>query len=100
MTTFLLNFGLGLVGLFMPIFVWQISGQLASVFYFFALYYLAVFLASPLVGWLFKKFIAPDFSYLLSVLGRLLYLYFLVKAGQNAVFLWPEIGRASCRERV
>ena len=89
LTTFLLNFGLGLVGLFIPIYVWRISGQLASVFYFFALYYLGVFLASPLTGWLFKKFISPDFSYFLSVLGRLLYLYFLVKAGQNEIFLWP-----------
>jgi len=89
LTTFLLNFGLGLVGLFIPIYIWRISGQLASVFYFFALYYLGVFLASPLAGCLFKRFISPDFSYLFSVFGRLLYLYFLFEAEQNAVFLWP-----------
>ncbi|PIS14965.1 hypothetical protein COT63_02525 [Candidatus Shapirobacteria bacterium CG09_land_8_20_14_0_10_38_17] len=89
LTTFLLNFGLGLVGLFIPIYIWRISGQISFVFYFFALYYLGVFLASPLAGWLFKKFISPDFSYFLSIWGRLLYLYFLVKAGESAIFLWP-----------
>jgi len=88
LTTFFLNFGLGLLGIFIPLYLWQVTGSLSFVFYFFAVYYLIVALASLGAGWLFKKVISPDFAYFLSVAGRLVYLFFLVNAPFHRYYLW------------
>jgi len=87
LTTFFLNFGLGLLGIFIPLYLWQITGSLSFVFYFFAVYYLMVVLASLAAGWLFKKALSPDAAYFFSVLTRLIYLFFLVRASSNFFYL-------------
>ena len=88
LNTFLLNFGLSLVGIFIPVYIWRISGQISFVFYFFALLYLTITLASPLAGWLFREVISPDAAYFLSTIGRLIYLFFLVNAANHPYYLW------------
>jgi len=88
LTTFFLNFGLALLDIFIPVFVWQKTGQIGIVFGFYFIYYLAVVLATPLAATLLKKFISPDYAYFLSVLGRLTYLFFLFLGGQNQLFFF------------
>lgn len=88
LTTFLLNFGLALLDIFIPVFVWEKTGQIAAVFGFYFIYHLAVFLVTPLAASLLKKAISPDYAYFLSVLGRLTYLFFLFLGGENEFFFF------------
>ena len=71
------NLGMSLISLFIPLYVYSLTGRLATVFVFYALYHLIVFLAVYPTAVLVRK-IGVDLVGFIGVVIRALFIYCLV----------------------
>ncbi|MFC1711678.1 MFS transporter [Patescibacteria group bacterium] len=85
--TVLRSLGMYLVYLFIPIYVYQLTGRLESAFIFFAIYHLMVVISAVPAGWMTQK-IGVDLTEFISSVFRALVLFFLILGKQNTNFLW------------
>jgi len=85
--TALLYLGMSLVGIFIPIYILELTNSILTVFKFYAFYhFLAVVLIFP-AAFLLRK-IGVDKTSFLGAISRALFLLFLILAKQNTCFLW------------
>jgi MFS family permease len=90
-SSFFLQLGMGLVSIFIPVYVYQLTQQISSVFIFFAFYSLVVMLMSPLTGWLVARF-GLDTVAVGGALIRTLSLVVLILSGSNPNLLLLAAG--------
>ncbi len=81
------NFGMSLISLFIPLYVWRLTGNLRSVFLFYALYHLVVVLVVYPTAKFIRRF-GVDLVGFLGAVTRAFFLYCLVRAEARGLFLW------------
>lgn len=91
LNTFLRSSGMNLVAIFIPLYIYQLTGKLENVFLFYGLYHLLVLLSALPAGWVTQR-IGVDWTEFLGSVLRALVLYLLILGKQNYIFL----GLAAC----
>ncbi len=87
LNTALRNLSIQLTGIFIPIYIYQITNKLEDVFLFYILWRLVLIVATiPIAKFISKK--GPDISMLISNLTRSVYLILLTFAPENINLLW------------
>jgi len=86
--TALIYLGMGLVGIFIPLYVLELTESILSVFVMYAFYHLVATIFVFPAAFLIKK-IGIDKASFLGALTRATFLVFLILAKSNALFLWP-----------
>jgi len=84
--TFLRSFGMSMVGIFIPLYIYKLTGELESAFLFFGLYHLLVLLSVLPAGWIIQK-IGVDLGSVIGTIFRALFLFFLILGRNNIFFL-------------
>jgi len=87
LNTAIRNLAFGLMSIFIPIYIYKITGSLASVFLFYSLWQAVQLIAIVPIAKLISK-IGPDVSMLISNITRSVYLIFLALAASSPLFLW------------
>jgi hypothetical protein len=80
--------GMNLIGLFVPLYIFKLTGSLAIVFLFFALYHFSVIILDYPTAILVKT-LGIDLIGFLGVLARTGFILLLVKAEANSGLIWP-----------
>jgi len=86
LNTLLRSLGMNLIYLFVPLYVYKLTGDIGAAFLYYAIYHFFVLLAVIPAGWLVTK-IGVDWAELLGSLVRVFYLLFLILAKNNLLFL-------------
>lgn len=86
LNTFLRSSGMNLVAIFIPLYIYQLTGKLENVFLFYGLYHLLVLLSALPAGWVTQR-IGVDWTEFLGSVLRALVLYLLILGKQNYIFL-------------
>lgn len=87
LNTLLRSLGMYLVSLFIPIYVFQLTGKLESAFIFYAIYNFMAVVSTIPAGWVTQK-IGVDLTEFLGSVFRALVLLLLILGKQNVSFLW------------
>jgi len=87
--TVLIYLGMGLVGIFIPLYVLKLTGNILNVFLMYAFYHLVATSFVFPAAFLIKK-IGIDKTSFLGALTRATFLLFLILAKENILFLWPS----------
>ena len=75
LSTLFRSLGMRLVFIFIPIYIYKLTGKLESAFLFFGLYHLSVLLSVMPAGWVIQK-IGVDWGSAIGTIFRALFLFF------------------------
>ena len=81
--------GMSLVGIFIPIYIYQLTGEFIPIFIFYLFYHLTVVFTSSLVGMSMKHFGVDKIAILGAVL-RAVFLFLLILSKSQLGLLWPS----------
>ena len=88
LNTLLFSLAMNLLYLFIPIYVFQLTGRLESAFLFYSLAHVGVILSVILAGKSAQK-IGVDWTAFIGLVIRVIFLLFLIFAKTNLSLLWP-----------
>jgi len=80
--------GMSLVGIFIPIYIYTLTGEFIAIFIFYLVYHLTVVFTTSLVGLGMKHFGADKIAILGAVL-RVTFLFLLIMSKNRLGLLWP-----------
>ncbi|OGD62960.1 hypothetical protein A2160_04315 [Candidatus Beckwithbacteria bacterium RBG_13_42_9] len=82
------NLGMSLIGIFIPIYVYQLTGSFLWVFLFYLIYHASDVLTAPLAGWFMRRF-GVDKTAIVGTFLRVLFLYLMILAKDQPDLLNP-----------
>lgn len=83
------SLGMSLVGIFIPIYLYQLTGQITTIFYYYLIYHAIAVIIAPLAGKLMQR-LGVDVTAILGTLLRIVFLGLLIAAKISPTWLWPS----------